>query len=128
MQSQTSTAAAADKIGSADETKLLLSEISRLVLKPQKEQAIQKAYSDCFILLTRHYYDSGCAKNRAQLVATYKDLLNKFLSGRVLAGSGLNIRFLQTVFEQCPALAWDLHEVILKCFLASQTSATSKDP
>ena len=86
-------------------------------MKQQKDPAIQKAYADCFILLTKHYYDSGEGAARDQLIAMYKDLLNKFLTGRVLAGSGLNLRFLQTVFEQCPALAWNLHEVVLKCFM-----------
>lgn len=63
--------------------------------KQQKEPTIQKAYTDCFLLLTRHYYDSGDAGNRAALVETYKDLLTKFLSNRVMAGSGLNIGFVQ---------------------------------
>lgn len=44
--------------------------------------------------------------------------MSKLLAGRVLAGAGLNTRFLQTVFEQCPELAWTLHESIIKCFLA----------
>ena len=96
--------------GSNDnETKSLLTEVSRLVLKPQREPAVQKAYADCFLLLIKHYYDSGDAGSREQLVAIFKDLLAKFLSGRILAGSGLNIRLLQTAFEQCPSLAWSLH-------------------
>lgn len=44
-----------------------------------------------------------------------------FLSGRTQAGSGLNIRFLQTIFEQCPALAWSLHEQVLRCFLTKES-------
>lgn len=75
-------------------------------------------------MLTKHYYDAGEGAAREQLIATYRELVNKFLAGRVLAGSGLNIRFLQTVFEQCPALAWNLHEVVLKCFMAKSTGAT----
>ena len=60
------------------------------------------------------------------MIATYKDLVNKFLSGRVMAGSGLNIRFLQTVFEQCPSLAWNLHKVVLKCFLVKDDGEKEK--
>ena len=58
--------------------------------------------------------------NRKALIETYTDLLNKFLSGRVLAGSGLNIRFLTSVFEQCPALAWNLQGIVLRCFLVAK--------
>ena len=95
-------------------------------MKQQREPAIQKAYSDCFVLLTKHYYDSGDTANREALIETYKELLTKFLSGRVLAGSGLNIRFLTTVFEQCPALAWNLHDLVIKCFLVKDVPKTTE--
>ena len=94
--------------------------------KQQKEPTIQKAYTDCFLLLTRHYYDSGDAGNRAALVETYKDLLTKFLSNRVMAGSGLNIGFVQQAFTQCPALAWELQGQVLKCFLAGEDKTTAR--
>jgi len=98
------------------------------VLKPQKDPAMARAYNDCFHLLTKHYYETGDAVNREHLVSTYKDLLTVFLSGRLPTSSGLNIRFLQTVFEQCPALAWSLQKPVLRCFLAkeSKTDKTSK--
>ena len=86
-------------------------------MRQQREPAIAKAYADCLLLMSKHYFDSGDSGSRESLIATYKDLLHKFLSGRVLAGSGLNIRFLQTVFEQCPSLAWEMHGQVLKCFL-----------
>ena len=42
---------------SSDEAGLLLSEMSRLLLKPNADPANSKAYADCFTLLTKHYYD-----------------------------------------------------------------------
>lgn len=82
---------------------------------------MSRGYSDCFLLLTKHFYDSGETQNREQLVECYKDLLTKFLAGRLLANSGLNSRFLQNVFEQCPGLAWSLQSNILGCFLAKES-------
>lgn len=98
--------------------------MSRLVIKQHKEPAIQKAYADCFVLLTTHYYESGDAGCREALSETYKALVSKLLTGRVLAGASLNKRFLQTVFEKCPALAWSMHDPILKCFLGKSEADT----
>lgn len=65
-QGQTPNAQSASESGEgSSETKSLLAEVSKLILKPQKEPAMQKAYADCFLLLTKHYYDSGDAGNRA---------------------------------------------------------------
>lgn len=47
------------KKSDSGETKLLLNELSRLMLKPQKDAAMARGYSDCFLLLTKHFYDSG---------------------------------------------------------------------
>ena len=91
--------------------------MSRLLLKSHSDPATSKAYADCFALLTKHYYDQG---SRKSLTKAYKGLVNKLLAGRVLAGSGLNSKFLQNVFEKCPALAWSLHDQILKCFLPKE--------
>jgi len=99
--------------------------MSRLLNKQHKEGSAAKAYADCFVLLTKHYYDASDAASREQLTETYRVLVNKFLTGRILAGSALNKSFLQTVFEKCPALAWSLHEPILKSFLA-KTAAESE--
>jgi len=100
-----------------------MTEMSRLLLKPQSDLNASKAYADCFILLTKHYYDQGDKAVSKALTKTYKALIAKFLSGRIMAGAGLNIRFLQTVFERCPGLAWSLHESILKCFLPKADDA-----
>ena len=74
--------------------------------------------------MTTHYYESGDAGCREALAETYKALVNKLLTGRVLAGASLNKRFLQTVFEKCPALAWSMHDPILKCFLGKGAEDT----
>ena len=73
----------------SDDTKLLLSEISRLVMKQHKEPAIQKAYTDCFLLLAKHY-STGEPQSVQALTLTAKEMVTKFLGGRVMAGSGLN--------------------------------------
>ena len=71
-----------------NDTKLLLSEISRLVQKQHKEPAIQKAYTDCFLLLAKHY--SNDQEGVKALTLIVKEMLQKFLGGRIMAGSGLN--------------------------------------
>ena len=106
---------------------MLLTELSKLLCKQHKEPTLQKAYSDCFLLLTKHFYEQGKGKCSVELVDTYKELVRKFLAGRVMAGSGLNIRFLTVVFEQCPMLAWSLHDTIMKCFLVREAATSRKE-
>ena len=64
------------------DSKILMTEVMALVLKPTKDAKMHQAYVDCFITLTKHFSDS----NDAQLVKfvgiTYKELLKKFLGGR----------------------------------------------
>lgn len=126
-QSQQTSSSEAISAGDAadsgnSELQVLLKEISRLVVKQHKDSAVQKAYTDCFMLLTKNYYESGDAESRKQLVAVFEDLVAKFLTGRVLAGSGLSIRFFQQAFEQCPEVAWSVHKAIIKCFLVKESS------
>ena len=102
-----------------EDEKVLLTEMSRLLTKPQRDPALQKAYTDCFLLLTKHYYNASSGASPS-LTATYKSLLQKFLGGRVESGSAMSMRFWQQVCEQCPALLWKCHESILSCFLAKE--------
>jgi len=108
----------------ASECKVLLTEMMSMLLRQHKDPALQKAYSDCFILLTKHFYEKSedDKATRDFLVFTYKELLKKFLQGRCAQTSGLNPRFFQSVFEQCPSLGWSLVKPILKCFLAKSPS------
>ncbi len=124
--SQTSAAQSNSDSNDADETKVLLTEMSKLVTKQHKEVAMQKAYADCFVLLTSHYYESGNQACQTALAETYRNLVSKLLTGRVLAGASLNKRFLQTVFEKCPALAWSMHDPILKCFLGKNSEDSTE--
>jgi len=36
---------------------ILMTEMMQMLLKQHKDPALQKAYSDCFVLLTKHFYD-----------------------------------------------------------------------
>lgn len=63
-----------------------------MLIKQHKDASIQKAYTDCFVLLTKHYYEQSAEDKQVKefLTFTYKEMLNKFLGGRIAANSGLN--------------------------------------
>jgi hypothetical protein len=60
-----------------------MTEMMQMLLKQQRDEALQQAYSDCFILLTKHYYDQDQDEIREFLAFTFKELLGKFLMGRL---------------------------------------------
>ena len=59
---------------------------------------MQKAYTDCFLFLTKYFYQSGNKRLIKFLVFTYKELLKTFLSGRSNSGA-INVKFFQMAFE-----------------------------
>ena len=116
-----------DKTTPGQDCKVILTEMQQIMVKQHKDMGIQKAYQECFVLLTKHYYEQSedDKQIREFLVTSYKQMLDKFLGGRVPSSSGLNSHFFQQVFEQCPTLGWSLIKVILRCFLAK--SKAKKD-
>lgn len=84
------------------------------MLKHSKDQQMLKAYQDCFMFLTKHFYQSGNKKLQKFLVFTYKELLKKFLSGRT-SSTVLSVKFFQTAFEQNPSFGWNFAKLLLKC-------------
>lgn len=84
--------------GGIKENKIVMTELLSQLLKHSKDQQMQKAYQDCFLLLTKTYYQSGNPKLVKFLAFTYKELLKQYLGGR-LHSSVVNVRFFQMVFE-----------------------------
>ena len=39
------------------ECEVLMTEMMQMLLKQHRDPALQQAYSDCFVLLTKHFYD-----------------------------------------------------------------------
>ena len=99
----------------------------QMLLKQNQDPALAKAYSDCFILLTQHFYDQNQKQIREFLTFTYKELLTKFLSGRCSASAGLNLNLFKSVIEKCPCLGWSLIKVILRCFLNKPAEKTKSE-
>lgn len=100
---------------SGKQGKMLLTELTSMLLRPTTEQGLQKAYSESFIVLTKHFWDDP--NQREFLIFTHKELLKKFLGGRCPHTSGLNAQFFQNLVEQCPQLGWAISKPLLKCFL-----------
>ena len=85
-----------------------------------------KAYQECFLLLTKTYYQSGSKKLVKFLAFTYKELLKTYLGGR-LSGNASNVTFFQSVFEQNPGFGWEhLLKLILKCIVSTKAPAEKK--
>lgn len=85
-----------------------------------------KAYQECFLLLTKTYYQSGSKKLVKFLAFTYKELLKTYLGGR-LSGNAINVKFFQSVFEQNPGFGWEhLLKLILKCIVSTKAPAEKK--
>lgn len=98
------------------ECKILMTEMMSMLLKQHKDASLSKAYSDSFIVLTKHFWEDST--QREFLVFTYKELLKKFLGGRTANNSGLNQKFFEKVVEACPSLGWALCKPLLRCFLS----------
>jgi len=69
-----------------------MTEIMGLLLKSSKDFQMQKSYADCFLFLTKHYFQQGDKKMLKFLTFTYKELLKKFLGGRT-QNQGINVNF-----------------------------------
>jgi hypothetical protein len=115
--------------GAGQECKILLGEMQQMLVKQHKDPSVQRAYSDCFILLTKHYYEQSLTDKQVRefLTASFKEMLNKFLCGRLPASTGLNTRFFQQLFEACPCMGWHLIKVILRCFLPKAPKDAKED-
>lgn len=87
---------------------------------------MQKAYSDCFLFLTKYFHQSGSKKLNKFLVFTYKELLKTFLSGRT-SSNAINIKFFSQAFEQNPTFGWNFVKLLLKCILSLKTSKEAKE-
>lgn len=97
------------------ENKIVMTELMGQLLRHSKDQQMQKAYVDCFLLLTKTYYQSGNPRLMKFLAFTYKELLKTYLGGRLNSGA-INVRFFQSVFEQNPGFGWGhLFKVLVKC-------------
>mmetsp|Transcript_45240 Transcript_45240/g.33010 ORF Transcript_45240/g.33010 Transcript_45240/m.33010 type:complete len:167 (+) Transcript_45240:279-779(+) len=101
---------------STKQNKILMTEIMTLMLKTSKDQQMQRAYSDCFLFLTKHYFQQGNKKMLKFLTFTYKELLKKFLGGRN-SSSAINSQFFKAAFEQNSCFGWVFFKVLLKCSL-----------
>ena len=99
---------------SIKQNKIIMTELMSQMLKHSKDQQMLKAYQDCFMFLTKHFYQSGNKKLQKFLVFTYKELLKKFLSGRT-SSTILSVRFFQAAFEQNPSFGWNFAKLLLKC-------------
>jgi len=106
--------------------KILMTELVSLLLKQSRDAQLQKAYADCFLFLTRYFYQSGSKKLAKFLVFTYKELLKTFLSGRTNSAA-VNAKFFQQAFEQNPPFGWSFTKLLLKCILSlKKPTAESK--
>ncbi|CDW74667.1 UNKNOWN [Stylonychia lemnae] len=97
--------------------KIIMTEIMSLLLKQNKDQQMQKAYTDTFMFLTKYFYQSNSQKLQKFLIFTYKELLKTFLSGRTQSNT-INVKFFQTAFEQNPTLGWNFVKMLLKCIVS----------
>lgn len=48
-----------DQESANKDSKILMTEVMALVLKPTKDAKMHQAYVDCFITLTKHFSDSN---------------------------------------------------------------------
>lgn len=94
------------------ECTMLITEMMAFLMKQNNDAQLQKAYSDSFVLLTKHFWESP--QNQEFLTFTFKELIKRFLGGRC---QSLKPQLFQQVFESCPCLGWSVSKQILKCFL-----------
>jgi len=97
------------------------------ILKPDKDAALNKAYCDVFLLLTKQHYGVEETPMRSFVVNTYKELLKKFLEGRTNMKSGLSGKLFQQVFEACPQLGWALIKPMLRCFMGKDANESDNE-
>jgi len=76
------------------------------------------AYVDCFVTLTKAFYESEDHSMVKFVNITYKELLRKYLGGRGAPSHCLNQQFFTTIFEECNAkLGSSLLNPLLKFIL-----------
>jgi hypothetical protein len=75
-----------------------MTELMTLLLRNGKDELMRKAYQECFLMLTKNYYQQGNKKLTKFLAFTYKELLKTFLAGR-MSSNAINVRFFQMAFE-----------------------------
>ena len=93
----------ADDESSQKDSKMLITEVMALVLKPTKDAAMHQAYVDCFITLTKQFSESQNPQMVKFISFTYKELLRKFLGGRGTSAHCLNQQFFSRIFQECNA-------------------------
>jgi len=102
-----------------------------LILKPCKDEKLQRTYADCFVVLIKHFYESSHDDTEGALfkflVFTFKELLKKLLQSRNSSNAALNAQLFRQVFEACPTLGWHLVKPLLKCFLAKSQSQKGEE-
>ena len=76
---------------------MIITEMVAMLLRSSRDPQLLKAYADCLILMTKHFYED--AKNHDFLTFTYKQLLKKFLGGRCAQTTGINLKLFQSIFE-----------------------------
>lgn len=81
-----------DDVDGIKENKIVMTELMSQLLKSGKDQQMLKAYQECFLLLTKTYFQSGNEKLMKFLAFTYKELLKTFLGGR-MQSNAINVRF-----------------------------------
>jgi len=100
------------------DSKLLMTEVMGLVLKPTKDKQMHQAYTDCFFTLTKQFCDSNDKQLIKFVAFTYQELMKKYLGGRGASAHCLNQQFFLRIFEQSnTALAKSLIKPLLKYLL-----------
>jgi hypothetical protein len=108
------------------DSKILLTEVVALVLKPTKDAKMHQAYIDCFVSLSKTNSQSDNLKLQKFVIFTYRELLKKFLGGRGAPAHALNQQFFQRIFEECNfKLSQGLMKPLLRYLLPNMDSADS---
>lgn len=82
---------AGEKTNSGDQCKILMTELTSMLLKPHKDSGLHKTYQDSFLHLSKFFWDDE--DQREFLSSTFRDLLKRFLQGRCAVGSALSLKF-----------------------------------
>lgn len=95
---------------------MLMTEMQVMLMRPVKDTNLQKAYTESFIVLTKHFWENPA--NHEFLTFTFNELLKRFLGGRC---ESIKLALFQSVFEACPCLGWSMVKLILKCCMIKST-------
>jgi hypothetical protein len=110
------------------ENKIVMTELMSQLLRQSKDPQMLKAYTDCFLLLTKTFYQNQSNKPLQKFLAfTFKELLKNYLGGR-MSSNAINVRLFQSVFEQNPGFGWQhLIKVILKCIVSTKVKGAKAE-